>query len=109
MSTICRDANPAGDIARRAAAGEQDALDALARYRDRLARALAGIVNILDPHIIVLGGGLSMLPALCETVPSLWGGYVFSDRIDTKLVLAKFGDASGVRGAAWLWPENTQP
>ena len=107
-ATASRQTEP-GDIARRAAAGEQDALDALARYRDRLARALAGIVNILDPHIIVLGGGLSMLPALCETVPTLWGGYVFSDRIDTKLVLAKFGDASGVRGAAWLWPENTQP
>ena len=99
-----RQTDPA-DIARRAGAGEQAALDALARYRQRLARALAGVVNILDPQIIVLGGGLSMLPALCEEVPALWNGYVFSDRIDTKLVLAKFGDASGVRGAAWLWPE----
>jgi len=96
------------DIARRAVGGEQDALDALARYRDRLARALAGIINILDPHVIVLGGGLSMLPALCETVPSLWDSYVFSDRIDTKLVMAKFGDASGVRGAAWLWPKGAE-
>ncbi len=96
------------DIARRAVGGEQNALAALARYQDRLARALAGIINILDPHIIVLGGGLSMLPALCETVPSLWGSYVFSERIDTKLAMAKFGDASGVRGAAWLWPKGAE-
>jgi fructokinase len=95
----------AADIARRAGAGEQTALHALARYRRRLARALAGVVNILDPQVIVLGGGLSMLPGLCEEVPALWGGYVFSQPIDTKLVLAKYGDASGVRGAAWLWPE----
>ncbi len=94
------------DIARRAGAGEQTALDSLARYRQRLARALAGVINILDPQIIVLGGGLSMLPGLCEEVPALWEGYVFSERIATKLVLAKFGDASGVRGAAWLWPED---
>ncbi len=96
------------DIARRAGAGEQTALDALTRYRQRLARALAGVVNILDPQIIVLGGGLSMLPGLCESVAALWNGYVFSDRIDTKLVLAKYGDASGVRGAAWLWPQGAR-
>ena len=93
-------------IASSAEAGEQDALDALARYCDRLARALAGVINIIDPHVIVLGGGLSHLPALCETVPDLWSAYIFSDRIDTALVPAKYGDASGVRGAAWLWPEE---
>ena len=54
----------------------------------------------------MLGGGLSYLPALCESVPDLWTDFVFSDRIDTKLVLAKYGDASGVRGAAWLWPKG---
>ncbi|MHA1536961.1 MAG: ROK family protein [Alphaproteobacteria bacterium] len=93
-------------IVARAGSGEKTALDTLHRYRGRLARALAGVINILDPHIIVLGGGLSLLPGLCEAVPSLWEDAVFSDRIDTRLALARHGDASGVRGAAWLWPED---
>jgi fructokinase len=72
-------------------------------YYDRLARALASVINIVDPDVIVLGGGLSQVNSLYQEVPARWGRYVFSDRVDTKLVQAKFGDSSGVRGAAWLW------
>jgi len=75
----------------------------LARYEERLARALAGVINLLDPSVIVLGGGLSNIARLYDTVPRLWPRYVFSDRVDTKLLPPKFGDSSGVRGAAWLW------
>lgn len=87
-----------------AQAGDAAALAALARYEDRLARALAGIINILDPHVIVLGGGLSKVARWYENVPQLWRAHVFSDRVDTKLVPPLHGDSSGVRGAAWLWP-----
>lgn len=75
----------------------------LARYEERLARALAGVINLLDPNVIVLGGGLSNIARLYDTVPRLWPRYVFSDRIATRLLAPKFGDSSGVRGAAWLW------
>ncbi len=91
-------------IAARAAAGHQDAADALERYEDRLARALASVINVLDPDVIVLGGGMSNLPRLCTSVPRRWSAWVFSDRVDTRLVRAHHGDSSGVRGAAWLWP-----
>ena len=94
----------APEIARLAAAGEPAAQAALERYSDRLARALATVINLLDPEVIVLGGGLSNLPGLYDSVPGLWGAYIFSNRVDTRLVPAKYGDASGVRGAAWLWP-----
>ena len=67
------------------------------------ARALAGVVNILDPDVIVLGGGVSNVARLYEEVPKRWRPYVFSDRVDTRLVPPRHGDASGVRGAAWLW------
>ena len=90
-------------IAGRAAAGESLAEDVLARYEDRLARGLASIINVIDPHVIVLGGGLSNLSRLYTAVPARWGAYVFSDRVDTRLVPAQHGDSSGVRGAAWLW------
>ena len=76
---------------------------ALDRYIDRLARALAGVINLLDPDVIVLGGGLSNIERLYVDVPRRWGAYVFSDRVDTRLVPPRHGDASGVRGAAWLW------
>ncbi len=92
------------DIAARAAQGDALARATLHRYTDRLARSLAGIINVLDPEVIVLGGGMSNITALYASVPSLWGRYVFSDRVDTRLVPARYGDASGVRGAAWLWP-----
>lgn len=90
-------------IARRAADGDAAAEATLARYEDRMARALASVINVLDPHVIVLGGGLSNIDRLYVNVPRLWGEYVFSDRVDTRLVRARFGDSSGVRGAAWLW------
>ena len=75
----------------------------LQRYEHRLARALAHVINILDPHVIVLGGGLSQITRLYRTVPSLWGQWVFSDHVETRLVPPQYGDSSGVRGAAWLW------
>ncbi len=86
-----------------AAHGDRFAEATLARYEERLARALGSIINVLDPDVIVLGGGLSNMPSLYENVPHLWGEFVFSDRVDTRLVPPKFGDSSGVRGAAWLW------
>ena len=92
------------EVARRAALGEAAAREALTRYEDRLARALASVVNVLDPDVIVLGGGLSNVPSLPEAVARRWGPYVFSDRVDTRLLRARHGDSSGVRGAAWLWP-----
>lgn len=94
---------PAG-IAERAAAGDGAAMAALERYEHRLARALASIINVLDPDVIVLGGGLSNLDRLYENVPRLWERWVFSDRVDTALRRNRHGDSSGVRGAAWLWP-----
>ena len=75
----------------------------LVRYEERLARALAQVINILDPQVIVLGGGLSGIDRLYANVPRLWALHVFSDRIDTRLVRNRHGDSSGVRGAAWLW------
>ena len=77
---------------------------ALQRYAARLARALAQVINILDPDVIVLGGGLSNLDRLYDRVPRLWQAHVFSDAVATRLVKARHGDSSGVRGAAWLWP-----
>jgi fructokinase len=79
---------------------------ALARYEERLARALGHVINIVDPDVIVLGGGMSNTGRLYERVPQLWTPYVFSDRVDTKLVPPLHGDSSGVRGAAWLWPAD---
>ncbi len=90
-------------IAQAAAAGEPRARASLARYGERLARALAGVINLLDPEIIVLGGGLSKLDCLYRQVPEQWSEFVFSDRVDTRLLPPVHGDASGVRGAAWLW------
>ena len=94
---------PAIEVASRAEAGEPGALACLARYEGRFARAIASVINIVDPDVIVLGGGLSNLRRLYDRVPVLWAAHVFSDRVETKLVPAKYGDASGVRGAAWLW------
>ena len=86
-----------------ATAGDPTAEATLARYDDRLARALASLINVLDPDVIVLGGGLSNLDRLYAAVPRLWGAYVFSDHVATSLVPPVHGDSSGVRGAAWLW------
>jgi fructokinase len=95
-------------IAARAQAGDSTADLTLQRYEQRMARALAAIINVVDPHAIVLGGGLSNISRLYEHVPRLWEPFVFSDRVVTTLVAARFGDSSGVRGAAWLGqPANT--
>lgn len=93
----------AAAIAEAAYRGDAEACAAVARYADRLARALASVINIVDPDVVVLGGGLSNLDALYEEVPRRWAAHVFSDEVHTRLVRAAHGDASGVRGAAWLW------
>jgi fructokinase len=97
----------ATDIAEVALAGDAEAAAEIERYCDRLARSLSVIINILDPHAIVLGGGLSRIAQLYRRVPEQWKEYVFSERdsIATRLLPPKYGDSSGVRGAAWLWPE----
>ncbi len=84
--------------------GGEQAEAALARYEDRMARGLAHVINVLDPDVIVLGGGMSNLRRLYRNVPARWSEYVFSDRVSTRLVPPVHGDSSGVRGAAWLWP-----
>ncbi|MBF0442030.1 MAG: ROK family protein [Oligoflexales bacterium] len=94
----------AQEIAARAQNGDREAIRSIEILEERMARALSVVINILDPHVIVLGGGISNIGRLYENVPKIWGRYVFSDHVDTKLVKAKFGDSSGVRGAAWLWP-----
>lgn len=94
----------AHEIADRALAGEPAAANSLARYENRLARALASIINVIDPDVIVLGGGMSNIERLYVDIPRLWERWVFSDRVVTTLVPPRFGDSSGVRGAAWLWP-----
>jgi predicted NBD/HSP70 family sugar kinase len=91
------------DIVAGAAAGVPECTATLRRYEDRLARALAHVINILDPEVIVLGGGMSNISSLYSNVPQLWGTYVFSDRVDTRLLPPRHGDSGGVRGAAWLW------
>ena len=94
---------PAPEVVARAARGEAEAEAALVRYEDRMARALATVVNVLDPDVIVLGGGMSQLDRLYESVPRLLPRYAFSDSLANRLVPPAHGDASGVRGAAWLW------
>ena len=114
------------EIVERAAAGEREAEMTLTRYEQRMARALAGIINVLDPDVIVLGGGMSNIERLYVNVPRLWAEFVFAagesrvpnlesrlptpdSRLQTRLVRARHGDASGVRGAAWLWPVSPKP
>lgn len=99
-------ARDAGGLPARAAAGDARAKAALARHVGRLGRGLAVIANILDPDVIVLGGGLSNMAHLYAEVPGVMKRYVFSDFVDTPIVRAKHGDSSGVRGAAWLWPRE---
>jgi len=94
------------EIVARAEAGDAECAATLARYEARLARALATVINLLDPEVIVLGGGLSNIRRLYDTVPRLWAPHVFSDHIATRLARHVHGDSSGVRGAAWLWPEE---
>jgi fructokinase len=102
----------ADEVVMRADAGDLRARDALVRYERRMARALASIINVLDPDVIVLGGGMSNVSRLYESVPRLWSTHVFAagadaDPVRTRLSRAQHGDSSGVRGAAWLWmPDN---
>lgn len=88
------------------AAGNPAAELAMQRYEERLAKALASVVNVIDPEVIVLGGGMSNIRRLYQRLPRLVGQYAFSDHLITRIVPAQFGDASGVRGAAWLWPRQ---
>jgi len=94
------------DIVAAAAAGEPCAVESMDLYRDRLSRALASVINLLDPDVIVLGGGMSNIPRLAEDVSTLLPTYVFSDTVATRVVRNRHGDSSGVRGAAWLWPKD---
>lgn len=93
----------AAAIAQAAAGGDARAEAAMAQYEERLAKSLASVINLLDPDVIVLGGGLSNLARLYRNVPARWGRYLFSDAVVTRLLPPKYGDASGARGAAWLW------
>ena len=99
---------PAKDIVRAAHHGDPAAHAELATYHDRLARALSSVINLLDPEVIVLGGGMSNTPGLATAVADLLPKYVFSDTVETRVVGNKHGDSSGVRGAAWLWPLQTR-
>ena len=101
--TLTGEPATAKDIATRASAGEPACAATFERYEERLARAIAHVINILDPDVIVLGGGISNVDRLYANVPKQWGAWVFSDRVDTRLVRNVHGDSSGVRGAAWLW------
>jgi len=92
------------EIIVRSAAGEHAALAALDRFEDRLTRGLAQVINLLDPEVIVLGGGASQIPRIYQNVPGRLKEYVFGREAETQVLPAKHGDASGVRGAAWLWP-----
>ena len=94
----------AHDIVALANAGDARACLTVDRWERRLAKALAAVVNVVDPDVIVIGGGLSNVERVYQTVPTLWAPYVFSDTVVTRLTRARHGDASGVRGAAWLWP-----
>ena len=97
------------EIVRAADDGEPLCRATLERYMHRLARGLASVINLIDPDAIVLGGGLSSIAALYEHIPQLWTRYIFSDRIVTRLLRPVHGDASGVRGAAWLWGVDETP
>jgi fructokinase len=99
------------DIERAALAGDPSAAATMARYHDRLGRALASVVNMLDPDVVVLGGGMSNIAGLPEAVSAVLPRYVFaagatSDSVATRIVRHAHGDSSGVRGAAWLWPRG---
>ena len=96
-------------IAAAAGAGDALAQETVARYAERLGRSLAVVINILDPEVIVIAGGLSNIAGLCRQARQHWDAHVFSDRVGTRLVRSVHGDSSGVRGAAWLWPVEPGP
>ena len=95
---------PPREIASAAERGDRAAISTMERYERRMARALASVINVLDPHVIVLGGGVSNLPRLPERVSAELASWVFTDQVAARVVRHRWGDASGVRGAAWLWP-----
>ncbi|HRK96506.1 MAG TPA: ROK family protein, partial [Rhodospirillales bacterium] len=95
-------------VASLALGGDAAARQVMAAYASRLARALASVINVLDPDVVVLGGGLSNIASLYDDVPRLLPRWVFSDRVDTRLSRNRHGDSSGVRGAAWLWPQQSR-
>ena len=97
------------EIAERAADGHVGARASYDRYVDRLARGLATVINVVDPNVVVLGGGMSNLPTLPEDLERALPSYVFTDAFSTRVVLNTHGDSSGVRGAAWLWPAEPDP
>jgi fructokinase len=103
-----RDADAAAAVAAMRA-GDAGARAAFARYAERLARSLASVIDVFDPHAIVLGGGMSNVDELYDEVPRLWQRWVFSDAVRTPLLRSLHGDSSGVRGAAWLWPAGVSP
>ncbi len=96
----------ATQLAARASQGDLAAEATMQIYEERLARALASAINLLDPDAIILGGGVGRIERLYRNVPKIWGRYVFSDNVATRLLPPRWGDSSGVRGAAWLWPED---
>ncbi len=96
----------AAAIAGRAKAGDEAARASLCRHADRLARGLAAVVNVLDPDVIVIGGGLSKLAHLYDALPALMGPHIFGEDRSVRVVAPRWGDAGGVRGAAWLWPAD---
>jgi fructokinase len=99
----------AATIVARAAAGEPAAEATVSRYEDRMSRALASVLNVIDPDVVVLGGGLSKIERLYTNVPTLWVQHAFSDAVRTPLRPPRHGDSSGVRGAAWLWSDRDTP
>jgi fructokinase len=105
----CRESLSAPQIVLTAESGDPHCRATLARYMDRLARGLASVINLIDPGVIVLGGGLSAISMLYEQVPRFWSRYIFSDRVVTPLLPPVHGDSSGVRGAAWLWRPEEEP
>ncbi len=96
----------AAEIASAAKSGDAKAEESIVLYADRLARGLASVINIVDPDVIVLGGGLSNISTLYDLVPGKWHQWIFSDHVQTHLRPNRHGDSSGVRGAAWLWPDS---
>jgi fructokinase len=108
-ATHAGETRTAHDVASAAAAGDAAAGATMARYHDRLARALASVINVLDPDVVVLGGGVSNVAGLAEAARARLPRHVFSDRVVTRVVRHVHGDSSGVRGAAWLWPLGTRP
>ena len=103
---VCGQSQAPQEIVMRADANDENCRTTLQRYEERLARALGSVINIVDPEVIVLGGGLSNVLRLYDNVPQIWDQYIFSDRVRTRLVQSKYGDSSGVRGAAWLADSN---